>query len=109
MLYRFKSTATADLTMLEAAAERVLQAIGKSPGAQGVISPDEVPGAVQALRQAVAAEQARQAQSGGEADDGDAAAPGASAPAVTLGQRAAPFIQMLETAAAAGARVTWGV
>lgn len=110
MPYRFKSTATADLTLLEDSAKQVLRLIGKSTGPQGVISPEEVPAAVQALEQAVAIEAARERRDHGhQHHPSDPESEAVSDPVVSLRQRAAPFIHMLREAEAAGARVTWGV
>lgn len=103
MLYRFKSRASADLTMLEAPARQVLQAIGKSAAAQGVILPEDMPAAIAALERAAGAEKTRRD------DDDDAESGAQTEQAVSLRQRAAPFIQMLRESAVAGERVTWGV
>ncbi|WCM93806.1 DUF1840 domain-containing protein [Acidovorax sp. NCPPB 2350] len=108
MLYKFKSRATADLILLPAHGRQILQAIGKSPDdAHGIVTPEQIPGAIQALEAAVAADEARRTEAGNGADadgDDDAREP---ADAVRLRQRAAPFIDMLRRSAAEGKEVTW--
>ena len=53
MLYKFKSRSTADIIMLQAHGRQILQAIGKSPDdAHGIVTPEQIPGAIQALEAA---------------------------------------------------------
>ena len=116
MLYKFKSPVAADVIMLKADAEELLKIIGKAPGPQGIITAEQIPAAIAALRQAVAeseaAERARQAasQSGESTPDGN---PGDDTPFVEdpilLHRHAAPFIRLLEQNAAEGKDVVWGV
>jgi hypothetical protein len=107
MLYKFKSKAAGDLILLEPNGRRVLEIIGKTPGAQGIILPEQMPDAIAALARAVAQEEADQ-QAAAEA----ARAAGLPPPpleAVSLRQRAVPFADMLRRCAAAGKEVVWGV
>ncbi|MEJ6020868.1 DUF1840 domain-containing protein [Ramlibacter sp. PS4R-6] len=107
MLYKFKSKATGDLIMLEPNGRRVLQAIGKDAGAQGIIQPGEMAGAIGALERAIAQEEAEQ-----KAAVDEAKAKGEVPPkfdAVSLRQRAVPFIDMLRRAEKEKAEVVWGV
>jgi hypothetical protein len=97
MLYRFKSRATGDLVMLEAAGRRVIEILGKDPAGPGIITQAQLPAAVEALQEAVRADQAR-----------DEALPEV-ADRVTLRMRTAPFIEMLQHAMQAGVDVVWGV
>ena len=104
MIYEFKSRATGPVVMTQRVAENILETIGKAPGPQGIVTVDQMPAAIHALETAVARERAapRDGSAPAEADeDGE--------PAVTLGQRAYPFIEMLRAAHAAGRDVTWGV
>ena len=64
MLYRFKSRATADLILLLPHARRLLEIIGKEPGAQGIITAAQIPAAVAALEAAVVDEEGRAAEAG---------------------------------------------
>ena len=54
MLYRFKSKNLADVVMLEPNGQRVLEIIGKAPGPQGIILPEQMPAAMVALRASIA-------------------------------------------------------
>ena len=107
MLYKFKSKAAGDLIMLEPNGRRVLQAIGKDPGPQGIILPEQMAAAVQALEAEVAREEAQQ-----QAAIDEAKARGEVPPrfdAVSLRQRAQPFVEMLRRSEKAGAEIVWGV
>lgn len=107
MIYKFKSRATGDLIMLEPDGRRVLEIIGKVPGPQGIIEVDQMLPAVAALNAAIAKAEA----------DFKAAAAAAGGPdnvptphdAVTLRQRATPFIAMLKECAQADREIVWGV
>ena len=109
MLYKFKSRATADVIMLESNGRQVLEIVGKTPGASGIITVQQIPAAIDALEAAVADDDARRkANQEEDAQDGDQdhAAPGAR-DAVSLRQRAAPMIDMLRRSAAENSDVTW--
>ena len=59
MLYKFKSRATADLIMLEPQGRQIVTIIGKTPGASGIVTAAQIPGAIAAL----------EARSGGRAGE----------------------------------------
>jgi hypothetical protein len=103
MLYIFKSKAAGDLILLQANGERILQIIGKEPGAKGIILPEQMPAAIAALEKAIARAEAAPGQDG--ESDGDVPA----ADRVTLRQRAVPFLEMLRRCHAAQKEVVWGV
>lgn len=106
-LYRFKSRETADLVMLEPHGKRILAIIGKDPDAAGVIRPQQMPAAEQALREAVAGEEADHQRQREEAQ-----AKGEPVPQfdpVSLRLRSTPFIEMLQRCEKAGVDVVWGV
>ncbi|MES2610931.1 MAG: DUF1840 domain-containing protein [Pseudomonadota bacterium] len=108
MLYKFKSKAAADLIMLEPQGRQILEIIGKTPGANGIVTAAQIPGAISALEAAVKASEAQPpVQAGQDADDEEEA--GGRAETVKLRQRAAPFIDMLRKSAAEKADVVWGV
>jgi hypothetical protein len=107
MLYIFKSKAAGDLIMLEGNGARVLEIIGKSPGAKGIILAAEMHAAIAALNAAVAQEeQARKTAPDPATPDGKSGLP---REAVSLRQRAHPFIDMLNRCSGEGADVVWGV
>ena len=98
MLYKFKSKNAGDLIMLEPDGKRVLEAIGKSPDARGIILAADIPAAISALQAAIAKEEIASKAEGVEPRDG----PG-------LRQRAVPFIDMLRRNQRSGDDVVWGV
>jgi hypothetical protein len=107
MLYKFKSKAAGDLIMLEPNGRRVLEIIGKDAGPKGIILPEEMPAAVQALERAIAREEAEH-----KAIIDEAKAKGEVPPkfdAVSLRQRAVPFLDMLRRCSSAGKEIVWGV
>ena len=124
MLYKFKSKATANLIMLEPNGKQILRIIGKEPSPKGILEVLEMPRAIEALRQAVQQEEDTRAQleaqnvssSVDKKDTKDTKDTNDSQGAVTSGkdrpislrQRAAPFIDMLQRAHKAGKDVIWG-
>lgn len=106
MLYRFKSRTVADLIMLEPHARQVLDAIGKAPGPQGIITVTQLPAAIAALQAAVQDEAQALAALPPPEDELEAQQ---RADAVHLRQRAAPFLDMLERSLAHEHDVVWGV
>jgi hypothetical protein len=107
MLYKFKSKAAGDLIMLEPNGRRVLQIIGKDPGPQGIVLPEEMPGALAKLEQAIADEEAEH-----NALIEEARAKGEVPPkfdSVSLRQRAVPFMDMLRRCSKEGKEIVWGV
>ncbi len=107
MLYKFKSKAAGDLIMLEPNGRRILQIIGKDAGPKGIIEPQQMAGAISALEAAIASEEAQQ-----QAAIEEAQARGEVPPrfeAVSLRQRALPFIDMLRRCAQAEKEIVWGV
>ena len=107
MLYKFKSKAAGDLIMLEPNGRRVLEIIGKDAGPKGIILPEEMPGAMKALEAAIAREEAEH-----KAMIDEAKARGEVPPkfdAISLRQRAVPFLDMLRRCSTAGKEIVWGV
>ena len=115
MLYKFKSKATADLIMLEPNGKQILRIIGKEPVPKGILEVLEIPRAIEALRQAVQQEEDTRAQMDAQNVSGSvdtketkgAVTSGQERP-VSLRQRAAPFIDMLQRAHKANKDVVWG-
>jgi hypothetical protein len=107
MLFKFKSKAAGDLIMLEPNGRRVLEIIGKEPQPKGIILPEQMAAAVQSLEAAIAREEADQ-----QAMIDEAKAKGDAPPrfeAVSLRQRAVPFLDMLRRCEKAGKEIVWGV
>ena len=107
MLYKFKSKAAGDLIMLEPNGRRVLEIIGKDPGPKGIILPEQMAAATQALEQAIAKEEAEHQAAIDEAKEKGQVLP--KFDAVSLRQRAVPFIDMLKRASKEGKEIVWGV
>ena len=107
MLYKFKSPAAGDLIMLEPNGRRVLEIVGKDPGPTGIILPEQMAAAQEAIERAVEHEEAQQ-----KAATAQAKAQGKPAPAfeaLTLRKRAWPMLEMLQRCAKANEPITWGV
>ena len=111
MLYKFQSKTTGDLIMLQPNGRRVLEIIGKDTqsgtGDKGIILPEQMPAAIAALAAAIVREDADK-----EAAVADALArfePPPRFEAVSLRQRALPFIEMLRRCEKAGTEIVWGV
>ena len=107
MLYKFKSKAAGDLIMLEPNGRRVLEIVGKDPAPKGIILPEDMPGAITALEAAIAREEAEH-----KALIEEAKAKGQVPPkfdAISLRQRAVPFLDMLRRCSQAGKEIVWGV
>ena len=108
MLYKFKSRATADVIMLEPNGRQLVQIMGKTPGQGGIVTVEQIPGAIAAIEAAIVAEERARAQAREEAtQDGEDGSGESAAEAVSLRQRAAPLLDMLRRSAAEGREVTW--
>jgi hypothetical protein len=110
MLYKFKSQSTGDLIMLEANGRQMLKIIGKGDDAnlaKGILEPGDIPAAIEALVKAVQADdQARAvAQAQAEADHEETA----PVTSVSLRQRAAPLLDIMQRCLAEDTPIVWGV
>ena len=107
MLYRFKSKASGDVVMLQPNGKQLLEILGKDPEAPGIILPEQIPAAIQTLRDAVFEDEAelqRQIQ--------EALARGEDTPdpdRITLRVRVTPFIELLQHSLREHTEITWGV
>lgn len=105
MLITFKSPASHDVVMFEKNAQELLSILGKDAKASmGVITVEQFPEAIARLKAVIASEPESHA-SVEIADDAEAD----SDAAVSIGQRALPFIELLELSLAEKVPVTWGV
>jgi hypothetical protein len=99
MIYKFKSKAAGDVIMLGPTGDSVLGLIGKDVSPKGIIEPSQMPAAIQALADAVAADDAARAAAGprrGRRGDDDASA--GARDAISLRQRAWPLVELLKRA-----------
>ena len=121
MLYKYKSKATANLIMLEPNGKQILRIIGKEPSPKGILEVLEMPRAIEALRQAVQQEEDTRVQLNAQnvsssvdkkdtkdTNDSQGAVTSGKDRPISLRQRAAPFIDMLQRAHKAGKDVIWG-
>lgn len=106
MTFKFKSQATSDLLMLSAHAQALLTHIGKSADAQGILTPEDMPAALAALK-ALPGEDPH-SEPAALHDDPDEGAKQDEG-AVDLRRRAWPLVQMIEAALAAQQPIVWGV
>lgn len=107
MIYKFKSQATGDLIMMGPHGDHLLELLGRTPAAKGIIDVADLPAAIQTLEHAVNADE-RKAEAGRDtpaATESD----GADRQPVGLRQRLWPMVEMLRRAQAAGDPVVWGV
>jgi hypothetical protein len=107
MLYKFKSKTTGDLIMLEPHGRWVLEIIGKTPAAQGIVQVAQMPAAIAKLEAAMAQEQAEHEQAtDADTDDSGHADQDTS---LSLRRRAAPFVDLLKRCSQDGSDLVWGV
>ena len=107
MLVTFKSAASGDLIMFEKNGKEILALLGKDPeAARGIVTVDQLPAAIAALRTAIAADKARQASL--PVDDENEPESEVDRK-VSLFQRAVPLLEMLERSLQGREPVTWGV
>jgi hypothetical protein len=104
MIYKFKSKAAGDVIMMGPTGDQVLRLLGKEPSPKGIIEPAQMPAAIQALEQAVAAEEATR-KDAAEAEDGKPP----KGDGISLRQRAWPLVEMMKRAHAANENIVWGV
>lgn len=99
MLIKFRSQAYGDITMFGDVALRLIGLMGHSKTVPGAIKAEDVPEALNRLRQALE-HQPEPPETDGEADE-------AEEDRVGLRRRAYPLIQLLEAAVEADADVLW--
>lgn len=110
MLYKFKSPAAAPIIMLEPNGRQILTIMGRDDPQslrQGVLLSTDMPAAITALKAAVAQDDAQRQQRQQEAQESGDAAP--EHDTISLHQRAAPFIDMVQRCHQADKEIVWGV
>lgn len=106
MIYRFRTKNRADVIMLGAAGEQVLRLLGREPSARGIVTAAQLGGAISALEQAVAEDEAAFARRQAEAEE--AGEPLPRREGVTLRQRAWPLLELMRASLADGHDMVWG-
>jgi len=107
-MYTFKCKAAGDVTMTQADGDQLLQIIGKTPAAAGIIEASAVDGAIQALETAVAREKAN-CQHAEEQASTELRDMPAEDEVVELHQRVWPLVEMLKRARDEREVIVWGV
>jgi hypothetical protein len=105
LIYKFKSQAAGDVIMLQLNGDQMLTIIGKEPSPQGIITVQQIPAAIAALKASIEVHEAVQTTRA-EHPEVEVEVEGDS---VMLGHRAAPLIDLLKLSAEAGKDVVWGV
>lgn len=106
----FRSKAAADLIMMSPTGEQLLLIIGKEATAQGIVELGQIAAAVQALEQAIAADEAaRNVQPRPDPKPDGQDHDGTREQRVGLRQRAWPLLDMMKRSLAERADVVWGV
>jgi len=121
MIIVFKSKAYADILMFGDVAMRMMDLMGKIPDESGIITEEQLPRAIAGLREAMDADKANRAaavakeweqrdkeRDGDDDDKRDDRRRPAPEPAVSIGQRAAPLLELLERSLKRKVPVIWG-
>jgi len=111
MLYKFKSKVTGDVIMLQANGQRLLEIIGKhtaaEPSVKGILLPEQMPQALDALKNAVLQEEAQQKEAIAQALAENLPPPRFEA--IGLRQRTLPLMDMIRQCLKEEEAITWGV
>ncbi|MDI1246621.1 MAG: DUF1840 domain-containing protein [Rhodoferax sp.] len=111
MLYKFKSKVTGEVIMLQANGQRMLEIIGKhtaaEPSVKGILLPEHMAQALQALKDAVETEEAQHKEAMAQAQAEKLPAPRFEP--ISLRQRSLPFMAMIRQCLQEDAAITWGV
>lgn len=107
MLYKFKSDAGGDVIMLEATGRQILAWMGKGPDAKGILLPEQMRAAKQAVEAGL--EREEQMQKELAAAQGEAATAAKIGDGVSLRARAWPLVALMDKSLKAQVPITWGV
>lgn len=107
MLIIFKSPASGDVIMFEKNGKEMLSVLGKDPqDAKGIVTVEQLPAAIAALKAAIEADKARGAEAPDQEPAEESKTPGG---VVSFFQRAVPLLELLERSQKDKEPVTWGV
>jgi hypothetical protein len=110
MLYRFKSKASGDVVMLGPNGKQLLEILGKDPEGPGILLPEDMPAACEAIAHAVAQDEAMRAKLKNEAQESaEEDAPSEEAERISLRTRVAPFLELVQHSMREKTEVVWGV
>ena len=106
MIITFKSRAAGDVIMFGNVAQRMLEIIGKDKDdPKGIVTVEQLPGAIAALRAAMAGDKKSGEPSGQDDDKEDA--PRGMEGQVSLWQRAAPLVELMQYSLKESQPVIW--
>jgi hypothetical protein len=108
MLYRFKSKAAGDVVMLEPNGKLLLEILGKDPAGPGILLPQDMPAACEAIARAVAQDEAARAQLQEAAESEDETTV-AEPERVSLRMRVTPFLELVQHSQRENTEVVWGI
>lgn len=103
MLVTFTSSTSGEIMMFAEIARHLFEIIGKECTARGVFTLEQLPEAIEKLRQAIESEKGRALAASPPADKIESW----SAPGIGLAQRARPFIALMELTCREGGFVIW--
>jgi hypothetical protein len=109
MLIVFKSKAAGDVMMFGDVAHTLMEIMGKSPGPQGIVTVEQLPGAIAKLKAAVAQDKAEKPVVDHDERLFEKTPEGGKREYVSLARRAVPLIELLEYSLKEEVPVTWGV
>ncbi len=110
MIVTFQSPASGDVIMFGDVAHRMMELMGKDPDPKGIVTVEQLPDAIARLRAAVEADKQQRADMREEdRPQFETGEGGIKRPYVSLAQRAAPLMELLEWSLKKKKPVVWGV
>ena len=109
MLVIFKSKAAGDVMMFGDVAQSLMEIMGKDPGDKGIVTVEQLPGAIARLKAAVAQDKAERPVIDHDERLFEKTPEGGKREHVSLARRAVPLIELLEYSLKEEVPVTWGV
>ena len=108
MIITFKSKASGDVIMFRNIAKQLMEVMGKNVTDEGIVTLEQLPGAIAKLKAAVAEDKSKKEPENDDEPYGEPQAIGLSQP-VSFAQRAVPLISLMEYSLKAKVPVVWGV
>jgi hypothetical protein len=110
MIVIFQSAAAGDVIMFGDVAHRMMTFMGKEADAKGIVTVEQLPDAIAGLRAAIEADKQQRAELREEdRPQFEIGEGGVKRPYVSLTQRAAPLLELLEWSLKKKKPVVWGV
>lgn len=109
MLIVFKSKAAGDVMMFGDVAHTLMEIMGKEPTEKGIVTVEQLPGAIARLKAAVAQDKAEKPVVDHDERLFEKTPEGGKREVVSLARRAVPLIELLEFSLKEKVPVTWGV